>query len=356
MDTLAMRKLFDPHVHFRVESIMEAVSPLVAQCCQAAIGMGNLKKPIRTGAQAFQYAQQIEEACGGPAFRAYPSVMLADSTKPGDVMEWCNCGVKLAKLMFRGTTTGSELGVSIDNIEAMYPVFAEMARIGIPLSGHWEKPGADPMTAESKCLPPFRMIVDAFPNLRIVFEHVSTAEAIDAVLRCGPNVTATITPQHLWMTAEDVTAEKVFDQNGVIRYPHNWCRPPMKTADDREALRVAAMGGNPKFYLGSDFAPHHALAKQGDKPAAGVANYPVVLSLLATLFEQYGRLGQLEAFTSTHAARFYDIELRDETITLERKPFTVPGYIPLLGTDGSDPTQRIIPWLAGAEFPWSLAA
>lgn len=348
MDLITLIMLFDTHLHLRVGSMMETAVPLIAPYCQAGVVMPNTAN-IRTSEDAIRHRRGIRSIAakaGYPDFNPLMTIMLTDETDPADVKYWPESGVVAGKdypmdLYPHG-------GVS--SVFKIRDVVNEMSRVGIPYSKHFEKAGVHPLEAELAALPDFYYLADSFPNLPIIFEHASTAKAIDAVMQYGSNVVATITPQHLWQTKEDV-----FDRNGVVRYPHNWCRPPMKTADDREALRDAAMSGNPKIFFGSDFAPHPPSNKGAENPSAGVANCLATLPLLVTLFEQYDRLGQLDAFASGNAAKFYGIELRDEWIILERRPFTVPASIPLLGTDGVRPEDRIIPWLAGKEFPWSRA-
>lgn len=349
MDILTLGMLFDTHLHLRVGSMMETVIRLITSYCQTGVVMPNTAN-IRTAKDAARHRDEIKAIAamaGYPDFNPLMTVMLTDETDPADVEYWPESGVVAGKWYPKSLYPHG--GVS--GIDKVRDVLNEMTQAGIICSRHFENVGFHPLEAEQMDMHELYHLKKNFPDLRIVFEHASTAKAVNEVMQSGPNVAATIAPQHLWLTAESV-----FNQYRVVVNFHNWCRPPMKTADDREALRVAAMSGNPKFFLGSDFAPHPESAKLAWKPAAGVANYPAALPLLAALFEQYDRLDRLEGFTSIHAAQFYRIELRDEKITLVKKSSKVPESIPLFGTDGSDPTQRIIPWLAGEEFPWSLAA
>ena len=346
MDILRLMMLFDAHLHLRIEQMMETVVRLIAPYCQAGVVEPNTGN-IRTAKGAVRHRDEIKAAAaraGYPNFRPLMTIMLTDETDPADVEHWPESDVAAGK--YYPAELYPHGGVS--DVRKIGPVVREMEQARIPFDGHFEKAGVHPLKAELPALPDFRYLADNFPDLPISFEHVSTAKAIEAVREYGPNVVATITPQGLWLTKKDV-----FNQDGVVIKPHNWCRPPAKEPWDLEALRVAAMSGNRKFLLGSDLAPWRECDKEGENPFAGVTNYPVVLPLLVTLFEQYGRLAQLEAFTSLNAARFYGIKLRNETITLVKKLFTVPESIPLFGTDGSDPTKRIKPWLAGEKFPWS---
>lgn len=349
MGELFLTMLFDPHLHLRVGVKLETVLPLVLPYCQAGIPMPN-DGNIKTASEAVIRHQEIRTVATGagyPDFRTYMSVLLTDGTKPADVELWAESGIKIAKYIPAGLY--SHGGVS--DLAKISDVIRQMERVEIVFSGHFEKAGVNPLEAEAEAIPLIRYLADEYPDLRIVVEHITDWRTVQAVMQYGPNVVATISPQAFWMTAGDI-----FDQGGRIAHPHNWCRPPMKNLDDRLAIRVAAMSGNPKFFFGSDFAPYAESDKQGENPKAGVANYPAAIPLLVTLFEHFGRLEHLENFISTFAARFYGIELRKDKIRLVEEPFTVPDSIPFVGTDGSDPSKRIIPWLAGQTLPWSVKA
>lgn len=334
---------FDAHVHVRVGDILQAVVPIVAHYCQVAVIMPNTAK-ITTGAQAAKHRDEIiaiATRSGYQDFRPLMTVMLTDDTDPADVVTWPDADVVAGK--YYPADLYPHGGVS--DLDKIGDVLAEMWRAGIVLSGHFEKAGVHPLFAEQAAIPDFRRIADR--GMVTVFEHASTAEGLKAVEEYN-HTAATITPQHLWMTADDV-----YDASREnIRYEHNWCRPPAKTAADREALRSAAMSGNPSIFFGSDFAPHLAFSKGFVPPPAGCVCYPAAISVLAGVFAQYGKLDLLNDFTSGHAARFYGIQLSDNAtpLTITEEEWTVPGSI-FVGSQG----ERIIPWLAGEILPLHIA-
>ncbi len=334
--------LFDAHVHLRVGEMMKAVVPLVARCCQAVIVMPNTAN-IRTGAEAIRHREEIRAVArraGFPDFWPWMTVMLTDDTDPADVATWQDSGVVAGKYYPAGLYPPG--GVS--DLTKIEDVLREMGRAGIPLSGHFERAGVHPLNAEQAAIPDFHWVA-ALACVRVIFEHVSTRAALKAV-RCYLHTAATITPQHLWMTADDV-----YDASREsIRYPHNWCRPVAKTPDDREALLDAATSEDRQIFFGSDFAPHLASSKAEVPPPAGCACYPAALSVLATLFAQHNQLDRLAGFTSGHAGDFYQVMVSLETpLKVVMRAWEVPRSI-TVGSRG----ERIIPWLAEIELPWGV--
>lgn len=336
--------LVDAHVHLRIGEMMEAAVPHVARHCQAAIVEPNTAS-IRTGAQAARHRQEIKDVAvraGYPDFQPYMTVMLTNDTDPADVATWPDAGVVAGK----GYPGNLYPHGGVNDIDKIDDVLREMGRAGIPVQWHFERAGVHPLFAEQAAIPDFRQIADR-GDVRVSFEHASTVEAVKAVADY-PHAAATITPQHLWMTADDV-----YDASREnIRNEHNWCRPPAKTAADREALRAAAMSGNPNIFFGSDFAPHLAFSKVNVPPPAGCACYPAAISVLAEVFAQYGKIDLLNDFTSENAARFYGIQLSDNAtpLTIAEEAWTVPGSI-FVGSQG----EFIIPWLAGETLSLGIA-
>ena len=335
--------MFDTHVHLRVGEMMEAVVSLVARYCQVAVVMPNTAK-ITTGAQVARHRDEIRiiaARAGYPDSWPLMTVMLTDVTDPADVATWPDAGVIAGK--YYPAELYPHGGVS--DLGKISDVLSEMGRVGIAFSGHIERAGVHPLIAEQVAIPDFRRLADR-GDIRVVFEHASTIEALKAVADY-PHAAATITPQHLRLTADDV-----YDASREnIRYEHNWCRPVAKTPEDREALRVAAMSGNPKIFFGSDFAPHLAFSKANIPPPAGCACYPAALSVLADMFAQYGRLDWLTDFTSGYAAGFYGIQLAQNisSLTIIEKEWRVLEYISV-GSQG----ELIVPWLAGEILPFSV--
>lgn len=330
-------KPFDAHVHVRVGDMLETVVPIVARYCQIAVIMPNTAK-ITTGAQAAKHRDEISAIAtraGYPDFRPLMTIMLTDDTDPTDVATWPDADVIAGK--YYPADLYPHGGVS--DLDKIDNVLAEMRRVGVVLSGHFEKAGIHPLVAEQAAIPDFRRIADR--GIATVFEHVSTVQGLRAVKEY-PHAAATITPQHLWMTADDI-----YDASREhIRNEHNWCRPPAKTATDREALRVAATSGDPSIFFGSDFAPHPAFSKINVPPPAGCACYPAAVSVLAEIFTQYGKLDLLNNFSSRNAARFYGIQLSTTPLAITEEVWTVPDSISV-GSRG----KRIIPWLAGKTLP-----
>lgn len=327
----------DGHTHLRTGEMTRAVMPYVARHCQAVVVMPNTAN-ILTGADAARHRDEIIEIAmkaGFPHFRPLMTVMLTNDTDPADVENWLDAGVVAGKYYPADIYTHG--GVSdLGKIDA---VLREMGRAGIPLSGHFERAGVHPLDAEHAAIPDFRRLANR-GDIGVNFEHVSTEEALEAI-RDYPHAVGTITPHHLWMTADDV-----YDSSREnIRNAHNWCRPVAKTPGDREALRIAAMSGNPRIFYGSDFAPHPYSAKMGTEPPAGCACYPAAIPVLAEVFAQYGRLDQLANFTSVHAARFYGIQLDDSLplLTVDDVWWRVPGRIPI----GPQGYEYVVPWLSG---------
>jgi len=334
--------LFDAHVHLRVGEMMKAVVPLVARCCQAVIVMPNTAN-IRTGAEAIRHREEIRAVArraGFPDFWPWMTVMLTDDTDPADVATWQDSGVVAGKYYPAGLYPPG--GVS--DLTKIEDVLREMGRAGIPLSGHFERAGVHPLNAEQAAIPDFHWVA-ALACVMVIFEHVSTRAALKAV-RYYLHTAATITPQHLVLTADDV-----YDASREsIRYPHNWCRPVAKTPDDREALLDAATSEDRQIFFGSDFAPHLASSKAEVPPPAGCACYPAALPILTEVFAQRGQLDRLADFTMGRAADFYGVPRdHDAPLIITERSGTVPESIPV-GSRG----EHIIPWLAGEVLPWGV--
>lgn len=331
----------DAHVHLRVGEMLEAVVPLVVPHCQAAVVMPNTAN-IRTGAQAARHRDEIiavAARAGYPDFRPLMTILLTDDTNPADVATWPDANVVAGK--YYPADLYPHGGVS--NLAKVSDVLDEMKQAGIPVSGHFERAGGHPLFAEQAAIPDFRWIAD---GNRVIFEHVSTVAGLEAV-RQYPHARATITPQHLWMTAHDV-----YDSNlETVRYPHNWCRPVAKTAEDRQALIESVVSNNPQFLFGSDFAPHLAFSKVNIPPPAGCACYPAALSVLAQVFNEQGRLSMLDRFTSEFASNFYGTGFPriDLPLMITEEEWRVPSHIPV-GSQG----EMIIPWLAGEILSFSV--
>jgi dihydroorotase len=266
---------------------------------------------------------------------------LIDRAEPAELVRGFEEGVWVAaKLYPAHATTNSAYGVT--DMRTLQPALEAMQRIGMPLLVHGEVTDAEVDIFDREAVFIERVlegVVRDFPALKIVFEHITTAEAVAFVEAAGPNVAATVTPQHLILNRNALFA-------GGIR-PHAYCLPVAKRERHRLAVRRAAVSGSPKFFLGTDSAPHAVAAKEAACGCAGLFNAPFALEAYAGVFEAEGALDKLEGFASEHGPRFYGLPLNDGTVTLERAEVTVPDSLPAAGTS-------IVPFLAGETLGWRL--
>lgn len=341
-DSLTLLRPDDWHLHLRDGTAMQAVLPYSARQFARAIVMPNLKPPVTTAAQAGDYRKRILAALPeGAAFEPLMTLYLTDNTTAEEIGLAHAAGfVKAVKLYPAGATTNSDAGVT--DIAKPAAALEKMAGLGMPLLVHGEvtRDAVDIFDREAvfidEVLAP---LTQRLPELKIVFEHITTARAAAFVSESGPNIGATITPQHLLANRNALFA-------GGLR-PHNYCLPILKTEPDRAALVAAAASGNPKFFLGTDSAPHARHAKESACGCAGIFSAPHALELYAEVFDQAGALDQLEAFASINGARFYNLPLNTGTVTLQRKPWTVPESLPF-------GDETIVPWRAGSTLNWKL--
>ncbi|MBU4422089.1 dihydroorotase [Patescibacteria group bacterium] len=344
METLVIRRPDDFHVHLREGEMLRRVLPFTAQVFERALVMPNLTKPLISTYKVKEYFRELDRYCekqGFKDFRALRTLYLTDKTLVGNIawsQVWEN--VLAAKLYPKGTTTGSAQGVL--DVERLGPVFAEMEKRGIVLSIHAEMPEMHSDYAEDEFLiGPFWWIYQNFPRLKIVWEHVTTAYMVKLLERYPARVAGTITAHHLWLTRDDVFSN-----------PHNYCKPPAKSKEDMVALINAVTSGNPKFFFGSDSAPHWKWQKERAKAKAGVFSAPVVMPLLAQIFEAVGALHRLEDFTSRFGAEFYGLPLNTGKLVLEKRPWKVPlAYTRDLDGEAIEP---IVPFLAGETLDWQI--
>lgn len=341
--SLTIRRPDDWHVHVRDGAMMAAVLPYTARAFARAIVMPNLAEPISSVAAAVAYRDRIIAAIpAGVDFTPLMTCYLTDALAADEVRRGAAEGVfTAAKLYPAHATTNSAAGVTC--IAAIAAVLDAMQAIGMPLLVHGEvtDPAIDIFDREAvfieRVLEP--MLRD-FPALRVVFEHITTSQAVDFVAAAGPNVAATITPHHLHINRNAMFA-------GGIR-PHAYCLPVAKREAHRLALRKAATSGSPQFFLGTDSAPHSVAAKQSACGCAGIFNAPFAIESYASVFDEEGALDKLEAFASEHGARFYGLPLNETTVTLVRKAAVVPEQIAAAGVN-------IVPFHAGETLGWSLA-
>jgi dihydroorotase len=343
-DTLTIRRPDDWHLHFRDGDVMRAVVPYTARQFARAIVMPNLTPPITTTEMAAAYRDRILAAVPeGARFMPLMTCYLTDTTDADDLARGAGEGVfTAAKLYPANATTNSAAGVT--NVERIYPVLERMEAEDIVLCIHGEVTDhdVDVFDREAEFIERhLKAIVQNFPNLRVVFEHITTADAVGFVTGCGPNVAATITPQHLHINRNAMLV-------GGIQ-PHNYCLPVAKREKHRVALRAAATLGSPKFFLGTDSAPHFRHDKESACGCAGIFGAPHALESYLAVFEEEDALGFFEGFASLHGPAFYKLPVNEETITLERAGTTVPEELALAGS-------AIVPFHAGQTLGWRIAA
>jgi dihydroorotase len=343
MDRLTLLRPDDFHLHLRDGQALAAVIGDTARCFGRAIVMPNLKPAIRTTQQALHYRDRIlgtlPEDTG---FEPLMTLYLTDDTPPEEIARAKLSG-RIAGVKFypAGATTHSDEGVT--RISRCFHTLEKMEEIGMPLLVHGEStdPSIDVFDREKAFLEDvLGPLLERFSGLKVVLEHITTRDAAQFVEVTGPNVAATITAHHLLMNRNALFM-------GGIR-PHHYCLPVLKREEHREALVEAATSGNEKFFLGTDSAPHGRRTKEIACGCAGIYTAHAAIELYATAFEEAGALERLEAFASVHGARFYGLPASEETITLVREEWTVPGELPF----GQD---KLVPLRAGETIAWKLA-
>jgi len=331
--TLTIRKPDDWHVHLRDGEMLQRVAPYTARQFGRAIIMPNLVPPVTTVEAARDYRKRILEATQ-PGFTPLMTCYLTNNSDPDEIARGFEEGVWVAaKLYPAGATTNSASGVT--DIRNIHAVLERMQRIGMVLCIHGEvtDPDVDVFDRErvfiARTLIP---LVNEFPELRIVLEHITTKEAADFV-RYNAGVAATVTPQHLHINRNSIFA-------GGLR-PHAYCLPVAKREEHRLAVRDVATSGLPNVFLGTDSAPHARHAKESACGCAGIFNAPCALESYATVFDEVGALEHFEAFASLNGPRFYELPVNEETVTLERGEFQVP-----------DDIEGLVPFHAGETLRW----
>lgn len=340
-DHLTIIKPDDWHTHFRDAELMRLVTPYTAQTFARAIAMPNLNPPLRTVAACRAYAERLRIA-GGPSFQPLLTLFLHDDMSPDEISLAKPDTDRYdfiygAKLYPCGATTNTQHGVS--NIRGLAPVFAAMEERKLPLLVHAESHDHDvdfydreSVFIDTELMP----LREKFPALKIVVEHITSCHALDFV-RSAHHTAATITPHHLLYNRS-----ALFE--GGLR-PHRHCLPPAKREHDRIALIEAACSGNPRFFCGTDSAPHSEESKLCDHGCAGVFNAPAALATYAEIFENAGALDRLEAFTAINGAQFYNVPVNTERLTLRKKNWRMPEKI-------KGGTARITPFRAGETLTW----
>ncbi|MCK9504920.1 MAG: dihydroorotase [Porticoccaceae bacterium] len=342
MEKLVITRPDDWHAHLRDNEALTTTVPAAARYFGRTIVMPNLVPPVLTTPQAEEYQQRIlAQRPAGSRWQPLMVLYLTDRTTPQDIRSAKASGfVKAAKYYPAGATTNSDSGVtSLNNI---YPVLATMEEVGLPLLLHGEVTDGDIDIFDREAVFIERhlsAIVSRFPDLKIVLEHITTQEGAQFVAAASANVAATITPQHLLFNRNAMLA-------GGIR-PHFYCLPILKRNIHQEALIHAATSGNPKFFLGTDSAPHTTANKEAACGCAGCYSHHAPLELYAELFDRENALDKLEGFASCHGSDFYGLPRNTDTITLIKKPWQVPNSV-MLGNDAMTPL-----W-AGNALNWQI--
>ncbi|MFC0590518.1 dihydroorotase [Novosphingobium aquiterrae] len=343
VDSITIRRPDDWHVHLRDGEVLKGVLPFTARQFARAIVMPNLAPPISTVAAGAAYRERILAALpAGMDFAPLMVAYLTDHIDPEELARGHEQGVfTAAKLYPAHATTGSAHGVTdVANIRS---ALERMAQIGMPLLVHGEVTDHDVDVFDREAVFIERVLaplVRDLPELKVVFEHITTEEAAQFVAGSGPNVAATITPQHLHINRNAMLV-------GGIR-PHAYCLPVAKREKHRLALRKAATSGSAKFFLGTDTAPHAKHLKEAACGCAGIFNAPYALESYLTVFEEEAALDHFEGFASLHGPAFYGLPVNDATVTLERAETTVPEVIDANGT-------AIVPFHAGETLGWRFA-
>lgn len=339
---LTLTRPDDWHLHLRDESLMQSVLPDTARQFARAIIMPNLRPPVTTTAQAQAYRERILTALpAGMKFEPLMTLYLTDNTSPEEIRRAKQSGfVHAVKYYPAGATTNSDAGVT--DMRKAYPALEEMQRCGMPLLVHGEvtDPAVDVFDREAvfieRVLQP---LLRDLPLLRVIFEHITTADAAQYVQSAPANIAATLTVHHLLYNRNVMFA-------GGMR-PHYYCLPVLKRETHRQALLKAAISGSPKFFLGTDSAPHAQHTKENACGCAGIYTAHNAIELYAEVFEQAGALDKLEGFASFYGADFYALPRNTQKITVRREAWTVPATL-VFGE------HRLVPLRAGETVKWRL--
>jgi dihydroorotase len=343
MQTLTLIRPDDWHLHLRDGAALHAVLPDTARRFGRAIVMPNLKPPVTTVALAAEYRQRILAALpAGARFEPLMTLYLTDNTAPTEIDAAKASGfVHAVKLYPAGATTNSDAGVT--SLAKCAATLARMEATGLPLLIHGEvtDPAVDVFDREAVFIDTvLQPLLKDFPGLKVVLEHITTQNGAEFVAAAGANVAATITAHHLLLNRNAIFA-------GGIR-PHHYCLPILKREVHRQALVKAAISGSPKFFLGTDSAPHGQKTKEAACGCAGCYTANAGIELYAEAFDAAGALDRLEGFASRHGPAFYGLPLNTETVTLVKEAWPVPATLPYLDSDA------LVPLRAGETIAWKL--
>ncbi len=343
LSTLTLTRPDDWHLHLRDGEMLAAVLPDTAKRFARAIVMPNLNPPVRTVADAAAYRERILAALPtGVTFEPLMTLYLTDNTPPTEIIKAKDSGfIHAVKYYPAGATTNSNSGVT--DIRRVETALEAMQEVNLPLLLHGEVTDANIDIFDREAVFIERILeplLQRLPRLRVVLEHITTSQSAAFVAQSSANIAATLTAHHL-----------LYNRNAMFQggiRPHAYCLPVLKRETHRQALIAAATSGNPRFFLGTDSAPHPRHAKEAACGCAGIYSAHTAIELYAEVFEQNAALDKLEAFASFHGADFYGLPHNQERITLVKQPWTVPS---LLG----EGTGAIVPLRAGENMVWQLA-
>ena len=334
--TFILNEPLDMHLHLRDGDMLRLVAPLTSNSFSGALVMPNLVPPVTTKEALLSYKKRIIESCKDDNFTPYMTLFFQNNYS-FEFLEDIKDEIIGIKLYPAGITTNSETGVSSMDIEVLRATLENMSKLGIPLCIHGETNGFV-MDREKEFMPIYESIASAFPNLKIIMEHITTKDAVELLDRYS-NLYATVTLHHLLITLDDVA--------GGMLDPHLFCKPIAKRPEDRSALLNAALKAHPKLMFGSDSAPHPKHKKECCGCAAGVFTSPIALQVLVELFEKYDSLDNLNDFVSNNAKKIYGLNIKDKTIKLVKKDFIVPAIY-----EYKD--EKVVPMYAAKTLSWSI--
>ncbi len=326
----------DMHLHLRDGDMLSLVGPLTSETFSGALVMPNLVPPITTKEELLSYKQRIKDVCSDDNFEPYVTLFFKNDYSY-EFLEDIKNEIIAIKLYPAGITTNSETGVASMDVEVLRPTLESMSKLGIPLCIHGETNGFV-MDREKEFMPIYEALAIAFPNLKIIMEHITTKDAIE-LLDKYENLYATVTLHHLLITLDDVA--------GGMLQPHLFCKPIAKKPEDRAALLNAALEAHPKLMFGSDSAPHPKHKKESCGCAAGVFTSPIALQVLTQLFEKHGKLNNLNKFVSLNAQIIYNLNPVKKTVKLIKKDFIVPSAY-----EYKD--ESVVPMYWGEKLAWSI--
>ena len=334
--TFEINQPLDMHLHLRDGEMLKLVGPLTSNTFSGALVMPNLVPPITTKEALLSYKQRIKDACKDDNFEPFVTLFFKNDYSY-EFLEDVKNEIIGIKLYPAGITTNSETGVASMDVEVLRPTLESMSKLGIPLCIHGETNGFV-MDREKEFMPIYESIAKAFPDLKIIMEHITTKDAVDLLDKYN-NLYATVTLHHLLITLDDVA--------GGMLNPHLFCKPIAKRPEDRTALLNAALKAHPKLMFGSDSAPHPKHKKECCGCAAGVFTSPIALQVLTELFEKHNCLENLNAFVSSNAQKIYDLNLSNKVIKLVKKDFIVPA-------EYKYNEEVVVPMFSGETISWSI--